>query len=89
MGHQLRHPWVSLGVRGASPSVQRALGWMEERQSVGKTREKVVGCDRSGCDGTLRFDVRDPQGLGRSMEQCSNPKCPDHKPHPMMRSVLP
>jgi hypothetical protein len=72
--------------RGATPSVQRALGWTEPRRSA-VARDELTPCKR--CGAALRFDVPDPERLGRSMQACTNPDCDGHVVHAMTRDVDP
>lgn len=71
------------GRRGASPNVQRALGWCGG--DYDRPRDLVPCPD---CGSALEFDVPDPQRLGRSMQRCGNPDCDAHTPHPMIRELL-
>lgn len=63
---------------GATRSVQRSLGWLPQERGE-RMHTQTAYCDR--CGEEMRFDVADPQGLGRSMEQCSNRLCDNHTPH--------
>ena len=62
--------------RGASPAVTRAVTGQERRNVT-----EVAPCPR--CGAAIDFARRDPLGLGRTMQGCSNPQCPDHRSRPM------
>jgi hypothetical protein len=67
---------------GASPNVQRSLGWIDGDKKG--SPEVFAPCTE--CGGRLRFDVMDPLMLGRSMQACTNAQCDNHRPHPMTRA---
>jgi hypothetical protein len=64
--------------------VQRALGWLQEQRERPRTHDAFC----TECGAILRFDVRDPMMLGRSMEQCTNRHCDGHIPHVIIRQLL-
>lgn len=67
-------------MRGPSRLVQVALGWSPIDRAE-RIKDQVAPC--SLCGSALRFDVQDPQLMGRSMEQCTNEHCYGSSPHVM------
>jgi hypothetical protein len=64
--------------------VQRALGWDGSDDRRQRARGLFAGCPT--CGAALELGVADPQGLGRSMQRCTDPDCEGHEVHVMTRA---
>lgn len=67
--------------RGMSPAVKRSIDESERNRAT-----ETVIC--AHCGSLIDFTPRDPQGLGRSMQRCTNSRCVDHLVRPLVQRHL-